>query len=147
MLFPYWLTVLVVSLALYGLWHFARDLFSLWPCFGRVRPLSASLLVIVRNAETTIECHLRHLLSETVQETAWQEIVVVDHGSDDLTAPILDRLAAGCPRLKVVHLPPAARPVGEAMSFCRGDVVEILDMVNRLQSADWGAAVRMLVRR
>lgn len=147
MFIPYWLTVLIVSLALYGLWHFGRDLFGLWSGSGRARPLSASLLVIVRNVEDSIEYQLRHLLGETAFETVWREIVVVDHGSDDLTAPILDRLAADCPRLKIVHLPTASRPVGEAISFCQGDVVEILDMVNRLGSTDWAAAVRMLVRR
>jgi len=145
--FPYWLTVLIVSLALYGLWHFGRDLLALSSGPGRGRPLGASLLVIVRNAETTVEGQLRHLLGETLLAPAWQEIVVVDHGSDDLTAPILDRLAATCPRLKIVHLPLAAKPVGEALAFCRGDIVQILDMVNRLGNADWDAAVRMLVRR
>jgi glycosyltransferase involved in cell wall biosynthesis len=145
--FPYWLTVLIISLALYGLWQFGRDLLGLWSGSGRGRPLSVSLLIVVRNAEDTVEYQLRRLLGETALEPAWQEIVIVDHGSDDLTAPILDRLAAGCPRLKIVHLPLAARPIGDALAFCRGDVVQILDMVNRLESTDWDAAVRMLIRR
>lgn len=147
MLFPYWLTVLIVSLALYGLWHFGRDLYALWSGSGPGRSLSASLLVIVRNAEDTVECNLRYLLGETLLDAPWLEIVVVDHGSDDLTPAILDRLAAGCPSLKIVHLPSDARPVGEAMPFCRGDIIEVLDLVNRLGSADWDAAVRRLARR
>lgn len=147
MLFPYWLTVIIVSLALYGLWHFGRDLCALWTGSGPGRPLSASLLVIVRNAEDTVECHLRRLLGETLLDSPWREIVVVDHGSDDLTPAILDRLAAVSAVLKIVHLPPDARPVGEAMPFCCGDIVEVVDLVNRLGNADWDAAIRMLVRR
>ncbi len=145
--FPYWLTVIIVSLALYGLWHFGRDLLSL--AFGR-RPASvagASLLILVRDTEATIEYHLRRLLYDTALEASWEEIVVVDHGSGDLTPAILDRLAAASPLLRIVHLPPEARPVGDAMSFCRGDIVVILDTVTRLKSTDLAAAARMLAGR
>jgi Glycosyltransferases involved in cell wall biogenesis len=147
LLFPHWITVLIVSLALYGLWHFCRDLWGLWPGHTPARQLNISLLIVVRNAAATIENHLRHLLHETAFNPVWREIVVVDHGSDDLTPAILDRLAASSLLLKVVHLSPLARPVGEAMPFCEGDVVEVLDMVNRLESADWDAAIRLLVNR
>jgi hypothetical protein len=145
--FPYWLTVIIVSLALYGLWHFSRDLLSL--ACGR-RPAGAagaSLLILVRDAEATIEYHLRRLLYDTALEASWGEIIIVDHGSGDLTPAILDRLAAASPLLRVIHLPPEARPVGEAMSFCRGDVVVILDTVTRLKNIDLSAAARRLAGR
>lgn len=147
MLFPYWLTVIVVALALYGLWHFGRDLCGLFLGRRPAVPAGASLLIVVRDAQDTIEYQLRHLLYETALEAAWEEIVVVDHGSSDLTPAILDRLAAACPLLKIVHLPPAARPLGEALSFCRGDIVVLLDTVARLKGADLCAAARMLARR
>lgn len=147
MLFPYWLTVIIVSLALYGLWHVFRDLMGLWSGGRPGRTLSASLLVIVRNAEDSVEDNLRRLLYETALEPAWQEIIVVDHASDDLTPAILDRLAACYSLLKIVHLPPAARPVADAIAFCQGEVLEIIDLENRVGSADWDAAIRRLVRR
>ncbi|MDT8903886.1 glycosyltransferase [Anaeroselena agilis] len=147
MLFPYWLTVVTVSLALYGLWHVFRDLLGLWAGGRPGRALSASLLVVVRNAEDSIEDNLRRLLYETALEPAWQEIIVVDHGSHDLTPAILDRLAAAYPLLKIVHLPPGARPVADAIPFCQGEVLEIIDLESRLGSADWDAAVSRLMRR
>ncbi len=147
MLIPYWLTVIIVTLALYGLWHFGRDLYSLTLGRRPAGPAGASLLILVRDAEITIEYQLRRLLYETALEEAWEEIVVVDHGSSDLTPAILDRLATVNPLLKILHLPAAARPLGEALSFCRGDIVVILDTVARLKTADLGAAARMLARR
>lgn len=147
MLFPYWLTVIVVSLALYGLWHVFRDLLGLWSGSGQGRALSASLLVIVRNAEDSVEDNLRRLLYETALEPAWQEIIVADHASDDLTPAILDRLAAYYPLLRIVHLPAAARPVADAIAFCQGEILEIIDLESRVGEADWDAAIRRLVRR
>jgi hypothetical protein len=147
LLIPYWMTVLIVSLALYGLWHVGRDLYGLWVGRATDGAPGASLVVIVRNAEATIEDRLRFLLYETALDPAWQEIVVVDHGSDDLTPAILDRLAAYYPLLKIVHLPLAARPLAAASSYCRGGILEILDLESRIANTDWDAALRRLVRR
>jgi len=147
LLFPYWLTVIIVSLALYGLWHVLRDLLGLWSGRAAGKTLSASLIVIVRNAEDSIEDNLRRLLYETALEPAWQEIIVVDHASDDLTPAILDRLAACYPLLTIVHLPLSARPVVDAIPFCQGEILEIIDLESRVRGADWDAAIRRLVRR
>jgi hypothetical protein len=141
------MTVLIVSLALYGLWHVGRDLHGLWAGRGDGRAPGTSLVVIVRNAEASIEDRLRFLLYETALEPAWQEIVVVDHGSDDLTPAILDRLAAYYPLLKIIHLPLAARPLADAAAYCQGEILEILDLESRVANADWDAALRRLVCR
>jgi len=143
---PYWLSVIFVSLALYGLWHLARELAA--AAFSRAdRPVSVSLLVIIRNAETTVEGRLRYLLRQAAEAPVWEEVVVADCGSEDLTPLILTRLASGFPLLKIVHLSAADRPVPEGMAFCQGRVVQVLDLVNRLDGDDWNAAVRTLLRR
>ena len=146
MFLPYWLSVVLLSLALYGLWHFCRDLGGLWGAPLPDRPLTTSLLVIVRNAEAVVEGRVRDLLHQTAFSSPWQEVVIVDHGSCDLTPAILTRLAAVFPILKVVCLPVGVMPVGEAMAFCQGDIIHILDMEKRIPPDRWAAAVRMLIR-
>lgn len=144
---PYWLSVILLSLALYGLWHFCRDLCGLWVSPLPARPLTASLLVIVRNAEAVVEGQVRDLLNKIAFSSPWQEVVVVDHGSSDLTPAILTRLAAGFPILKVVCLPADAMPVGEAIPFCQGDIIHLLDMENRVSPECWKTAVRTIIGR
>ena len=57
------------------------------------------------------------------------------------------RLAVCYPLLKIVHLPAAARPVADAIAYCQGEVLEIIDLESRVGDADWDAAIRRLVRR
>lgn len=144
MLLPYWLSVALVSLALYGLWHFCRDLGGLWAAPRGDRPLAVSLLVIVRDAEGTIEGHIRGLLYQTAFQPAWEEVVIADHASADLTLAILARLAAAHPSLKIVSLPAGARPVADAIPFCQGELIQVLDMESRVAPADWEAAILRL---
>ena len=146
MFLPYWLSVIILSLALYGLWHFCRDMCGLWSSPMPGRPLTVSLLIIVRNAEDIVEGQVRGLLHQTVFTSPWQEVVIVDHGSDDLTPAILTRLAALHPLLKIVCLTVAARPVAEAIAFCQGDIVQVLDMETRVAPAEWEAAIQRLIR-
>jgi glycosyl transferase family 2 len=60
-----------------------------------------SIVVAARNEERGIEAAARSLLAQRYPRL---EIVVVDDRSADRTGGILDRLAAGEPRLRVVHL-------------------------------------------
>jgi hypothetical protein len=66
--------------------------------------------------------------------------VVVDSGSSDLTPLILDRLAGTYQLLKVVHVAASCRPAVEGMAFCQGEVVYVLDLINRVSCADVIAA-------
>lgn len=72
-----------------------------------VAPLSAagappvSIVVAARNEERNLEAALRSLLAQHYPRL---EIVVVDDRSVDATGAILDRMAEGDPRLRVVHL-------------------------------------------
>jgi glycosyltransferase involved in cell wall biosynthesis len=93
-----------------------------------------SVLVPACNEGPNIERCLRTLLA---QDYANLEIVAIDDRSTDETGPLMDRLAVGEPRLKVIHiteLPPgwlgknhanhvgAASAVGEWLLFTDGDI-------------------------
>ncbi len=85
-----------------------------------------SVVIPVWNGEKTIARCL-----QSVQRQTWQrlEIIVVDDGSKDGTAAILDREAAKDDRIRVVHQENAG--VSEArnhgMAFCRGKYTRFVD--------------------
>lgn len=105
------------------------------PPDGAVPPPSLSVIVAARDEAATIEPAMRSLLALDVPDF---EIVAVDDRSGDGTGEALDRLAAGDPRLRVVHvgeLPAgwlgknhalgraAAQARGEFLLFTDADVV------------------------
>ena len=57
------------------------------------------------NDEQTIEGIIRTAAAEISKVTDDYEVVVVDDGSKDQTGPVLDRLAAELPYLRVIHHP------------------------------------------
>ena len=78
-----------------------------------------SLVIAARNEERNVEVAARSLLTQRYPAL---EIIAVDDRSTDRTGAILDALAPGDPRLRVVHvreLPPgwSARPP-RAVSGC-----------------------------
>ena len=98
-------------------------------------PPSLSVVVPCRNEAAGVEAAVRSLLDQALPSL---EVVAVDDRSEDATGAILDRLAAGDPRLSVVHvqaLPPGwlgknhalqaggDRARGEWILFTDGDVV------------------------
>jgi biofilm PGA synthesis N-glycosyltransferase PgaC len=55
-----------------------------------------------RNEEHNIEETIRSMMAQTITPSEW---IIVDDGSTDKTAEILDRYAAQCEWLRVFHLP------------------------------------------
>jgi hypothetical protein len=136
----------VLSLALYGAWHFIRSVWNdfLMPQLDEQPEIS--LLVIIRDAENQVEGIIRLLLREFVTRSIYCDIVVVDHASQDLSPLILDRLALEAPMLKVVHLSLGARPINDGMPFCGGRIIHVLDFVNRLQVENFATTIRLVCR-
>jgi polyisoprenyl-phosphate glycosyltransferase len=94
-------------------------------------PRTLSLLSVVApmlNEEETAEAFYEHVCAAL--EGVPFELVVVDDGSSDSTPAILDRLAAGDPRLRVLYL---SRTFGHqtaitaGLEHARGDAVVMLD--------------------
>jgi hypothetical protein len=97
------------------------------PSLAALRPVepaaapSVSVVVAARNEEAKIAGALRSVLA---QEYARLEVIVVDDRSTDATGAILDRLADGEGRLRVMHLEELPRGwLGKNHALARGAAV------------------------
>jgi glycosyltransferase involved in cell wall biosynthesis len=102
----FWLAVVTVVLFAAGFVELARGgrglkhLHQLPPADPAGMP-SVSIIIAARNEERGIEPALRSVLNQRGERI---EVVVIDDRSDDATGAILDRMAVGEPRLRVVHV-------------------------------------------
>lgn len=147
MLLSYSASIVIVSLALYGLWYVIKDVWEWFTALELVRPPDASFIILIRNMEYEVEDLMRYLVSELEDGGHEYDTVVVDCGSDDLTPVILQRLAGEMPALTVVCSLKAVRPVAEVLPLCRGSVVHVLDLTNRLKTRQFMTVVSSLLRR
>ncbi|MET8179425.1 glycosyltransferase family A protein [Streptomyces sp. NPDC005336] len=93
-----------------------------------------SVIVPAYNAMPGITRALTSAMEQTIGLSRL-EIIAVDDGSTDGTGEELDRLAAGCPALKVVHQENsggAGGPRNTGLDLARGDFVFFLDADNYL---------------
>lgn len=143
----YSVSVILVSLALYGLWYVSKDVWNWFTTLKFMRLPAASFVILVHNMEYEVEDLLRYLVNEITDGSHEYDVVVVDCGSDDLTPAILRRLAAEMPVLTVVNAPQATRPLAEVLPLCRGAVVHVLDLTGRLKSKQFMVVVSALLRQ
>lgn len=145
MFFSYSASVVLVSLALYGIYCLVMEYWN-WYVKPRLIPVpSVSLLLIVRDLEYDIEGLLRSLLQTIERSQVECEIVVAEMGSQDFTPRILRYLADDYPQLTVLFMEPHERPALAALPACQGDVVYLLDLANRLNPQQCEAAVNHLL--
>ena len=147
MFFSYTASVILLSLAMYGMWYCIRDLWKWWLEPRLLSVPSCSFLIVVRNLDYRVEDLLRYLAHEIEGAEFECDIVVVDVSSDDLTAVILDRLVDDIPHLSVVAFSAGMRPVSDAIALCRGSVVHVMDLANRMSVDEFMVAVCGLLRQ
>ncbi|QDR81981.1 hypothetical protein [Sporomusa termitida] len=147
MFLSYPVSIVIVSLALYGLWYVLKDVWNWFTALELVRLPDASFIILLKNMEYEVEDLMRYLVSELEEGSHGFDAVVVDCGSDDLTPVILQRLAGEMPVLTIVHSRSSLRPVSEAMPLCRGSVVHVLDLTTRLKTEEFIAVVASLLRQ
>lgn len=147
MFFSYTLSVLLLSFSIYGAWCFIHDLWKWWLEPKLVPRPSGSFLVVVRNLDGDIEDLLRYLARAIAYAEVDWDIVVVDVSSNDFTPVILERLATDNECIQVMVLAAGQRALGEAIPLCRGQVVHVLDLSNRLTTEDFMMAVCGLLRQ
>lgn len=147
MFFSYTASVILLSLAMYGMWYCIRDLWKWWLAPRLLSVPSCSFLIVVRNLDYRVEDLLRYLAHEIEGAEFECDIVVVDVSSDDLTAVILDRLADDIPHLSVVAFSAGMRPASDAIALCRGNVVHVMDLANRMNVDEFMVAVCGLLRQ
>ena len=147
MFLSYWASVILLSLAIYGLWCFTVECWN-WYIKPRVLHLpSASFLFIVKDMEQEIEQMMRGILRDMESASITCEAVVVEAGSQDLTPRILVYLAGESALLKVVHLPREERPLLKALPLCEGAALYVFDLVNRMDARECMAAVHEILSR
>ena len=147
MSFSYTASVILLSLAIYGGWCLLRDMWQWYLEPRLIRPLGSTFLIFVHNQEEEIEELVRYFLQEMEMSEVECDAVVIDCASTDLTSAILERLATDHSLLHVVTLQDSSRPVGELLPLCRGSVIHILDMSNRLNSSEFLVTACALLRQ
>lgn len=147
MFLSYSASVIMVSLAIYGLWYVIKDIWNWFTTLEFGRLPGFSFVILVRNMEYEVEDLIRYLANEIADGGNECDAIVVDCGSDDLTPIILKRLAGEIPALTVVSGGRAVRPVAEVLPLCRGAVVHVLDLTGRLDVQQFMMVVAVLLRR
>ncbi len=147
MFLSYTASVILVSLALYGLWYVIKDMWAWFNALQFMQLPAASFVILVHNMEYEVEELLRYLVWEMAEGGHDYDVIVVDCGSDDLTPAILRRLAGEMSVLTVVCAMRSVRPIAEVMPLCRGAVVHVLDLTGRLKSGQFMAVVSSLLRQ
>ena len=147
MFFSYTSSVFLLSLAMYGIWCFLKDMWD-WLLEPHLLFIpSVSFLIVVKNLEGEIEELMRYTMREIEESTISCDVVVVDSCSDDQTPAMLSRLAEEFAVLRVVNVLANARPVTEALPLCRGSVVHVLDLGTRITGEEFMVTVCALLRR
>lgn len=147
MFFSYTASVFLLSLAMYGIWYFIRDLWRWWLEPRLVSIPSCSFLIVVRNLDYKVENLLRYVAQEIEDADVDYDMVIVDVSSDDFTASILERLANEYLMMRVVVLADGLRPISEAIALCRGAVVHVMDLSTRMSADEFMVAVCGLLRQ
>lgn len=147
MFFSYTLSVVLLSLAIYGTWCLCSDLWC-WYWKLQCQPsLGCTFLVFVRNQDQVIEEVMRCFLHEIDTSEAECDAVVIDCGSVDLTPMIIGRLTADHPLVTFVALRDYSRPSGDLLPLCQGGIIHILDLTGRLKCGEFLQTVHSLLRR
>ncbi|MDF2565906.1 MAG: hypothetical protein K0Q53_2310 [Massilibacillus sp.] len=132
MVLTYGMSILLISFAIFGLWCFSKELWS-WliaPYIGTVP--SISFIIVVKNIEQDIEEMLRHLVLEMEMADIDCDVVILDCDSCDLTYPIIERLSKEFEQFTAVHSQKPTIAVEDALPYCIGTIVHVIDTVNRI---------------
>ena len=147
MFFSYTMSVILLSLSMYGIWCFLHDSWKWWLEPHVVPMPSCSFLIVVRNLDGEVEDLFRYLAGKIESSEMDCDIVVVDVSSNDFTAAILERLAYDIDILTVMTIPSGQRAIGDSVALCRGKVVHILDLSNRMSTEEFMVTVSALLRQ
>jgi len=110
------------------------------PEHPQYRPL-VSVIIPAHNEEDAIEATVRSALASEYPRI---EVVVVDDGSTDRTAEILDRAFSADSRVRIHHQVNRGKPaaLNQALAMCAGEIAVTIDADTQVHSA----AVERLVR-
>lgn len=147
MILTYTASVILLSLAMYGIWCVGKDV---WTWLVRPRSMrlpSMTILVLVKNLQNDVEEIFRYLAQELESTDRECDAILVDCNSDDLTPYILSRLVEEYPHISVLTGTDKRQMITEILPLCRGTVVHVLDMVNRVSVEEFMATVYTLLQK
>lgn len=147
MFFSYTVSVILLSLAIYGAWCLCSDFWGSYRQLRQQPSPGCTFLVFVRNQEQVIEEVIRCFLQEIEISETECDAVLIDCGSADLTPLIIGRLTADHPLVTFVALQDNSRPSGDLLPLCQGEVIHVLDMTGRLKWSEFLHTVHNLLHR
>ncbi|WP_110955262.1 glycosyltransferase [Anaerosinus massiliensis] len=147
MVLTYGVSVILISFAIFGLWCFCKDMWSWFvaPYIGTVP--SISFIIVVKNIEQDIEEMLRHLMLEIEDADLMCDVIVLDCNSEDLTYPIIERLSREFDQITALHSSKLAIAVEDALPYCTGNIVHVIDTVNKIDIVHFLTIICWLVKQ
>lgn len=147
MVLSYTVSVILLSFAMFGIWCFGRDIW-IWLVAPYIsRKPKISFLVLVKNIEHDIEEMLRHLMLAIDISGNECEVIVIDCGSEDMTLRIVSRLSREFHSLISLQQENVPNGINDALPYCAGGVIHILDTVHRVDPENFQAVVYWLMKQ
>ena len=134
--------VIIISLALFGIYCLAEEL---WQYKRRKNIPPATVLLIVQNAEYEIE-HLVRTAMRIIDRHADSRLIVVDIASNDMTRHILARLAEADERIGILHRAVDHSAVADGIARASGHIIHLCDLVHRTDTDNTLAYLEQLAR-
>jgi len=143
--FSYTVSVVLLALAIYGVWNVGKDCLE-WLTQSRRSVLSSmSIVLYVRDAEQVIEDLLDCVLHDIEKEAPFIDLLLVDGGSQDLTLAIMERMTAEREEVRLIAFAESYRSVHDVLPLCRGASIHLFDVANRLTPGECVAAIHCLL--
>jgi hypothetical protein len=143
--FSYTASVVLLALAIYGMWNVGKDCLE-WLAQSRCSSLpSISIVLYVRDAEYVIEDLLYCIFHELDKDANYIDLLLVDGGSQDLTFAIMERMTAEREEVRLIALAESYRSVHDVLPLCRGGSIHLFDLANRLTPGECLSSVHFLL--
>ena len=146
MLFSYTASVILLSLAMLGLWMLLRDLWQYFIEPKLLQPSSATILLVVEDLQLLMGEVLYYLAGKIPESPMPIEVVIVDCSAQRLTGNIASQLAAEYPFIRVFR-PVTLEPIAEVLPECQGAVIYVFDTVNRMTQKEFFMALCAVFRQ
>lgn len=130
--------VLIISLAMLGIYCLGEELWRI--CRQRCTLPPVTILLIVQNAEYDIE----QLVRTAARSIAGGELIVVDIASNDMTRPILARLADEHSAMHIIHRTADSHIAADGIAAARGQLICVCDTVHRMTTEECLACLERL---
>lgn len=138
MIVGYESAVLIISLALFGIYCLIEEVRTYCRRSRNLPPVT--ILLIVQNAEYEIE----QLVRTAVKKLTGGELIVIDIASNDMTRPILARLADEYSAVRIIHRNADYCASSDGIATARGDLICVCDTVHRMTTEECLACLERL---